>query len=99
MKNINREELINNLQIYAQKVSKYKAYIAGLLLLLIYGYLFWHITSLNSAQPSQSSITQQANPLATARIDQQVVNQLQSLSNNNVNVQTLFDQSRNNPFQ
>ena len=99
MKNINREELINNVQIYAQKVSKYKAYIAGITLLLIYGYLLWHITSLNAAQPSSSSITEQANPLATARIDQQVVNQLQSLSNNSVNVQSLFDQARNNPFQ
>lgn len=81
------------------KISRFKVALGLLLVVGVYAFLFWRITSLNSAQPSPDAVTAKNNPLSSAHIDKQVVSQLESLRDNSVNVQTLFDQARQNPFQ
>lgn len=69
------------------------------IVIIIYGFLALRINNLSNAQPSQSSIDNQTNPVATAHIDKNVIQQIEQLKDNNVNVQTLFEQARTNPFQ
>jgi len=66
---------------------------------LIYGFVFLHISSLNSTQPSDQAVSSQIKAAHVPHIDQSVVKQIQSLQDNSVSVQSLFDQARNNPFQ
>ncbi len=98
-KKLDVSSILEQAEIVAQKASRYKVILFLLFVVLIYGFIVYRINSLNSVQPSDNAIAAQNNPIKAAHIDKSVVNQLESLRNNNVNVQTLFEQARNNPFQ
>ena len=66
---------------------------------LVYGIILLRIQSLNNKQPSTDQVSSQVKAARIPHIDQSVVQQLQSLQDNSVSVQALFDQARNNPFQ
>ena len=66
---------------------------------LLYGFIFLRISSLNDPQPSADSITSQIKAAKVPHIDESTVKQLESLQNNSVNVQALFNEARSNPFQ
>lgn len=66
---------------------------------LLYGIVLLRINSLSNAQPSSESITSQVQAAQVPHIDKSVVKELESLHDNSVNVQTLFNEARSNPFQ
>lgn len=65
----------------------------------VYGFVIVRINVLNNAQPSPDAVSSQVKADRIPHIDQSVVRQLQALQDNSVNVQALFNQARNNPFQ
>ena len=65
----------------------------------LYGFLLFRISGLSGQQPTQDAISSQVKAAAIPHIDQAVIDQLQSLKDNSVNVQALFPNDRNNPFQ
>lgn len=66
---------------------------------LIYTYLFLGINSMVNTQPSETDVSTQVKAAKVQYIDEKVVEQLQSLKDNSVSVQSLFDEQRTNPFQ
>lgn len=80
-------------------LSRYSAILFFLLITSVYGFVVFRINSLVNAQPSQSDIDAQSKTSSVPRVDPNVAEQLQKLQDNSVNVQTLFNQARNNPFQ
>jgi hypothetical protein len=66
---------------------------------LIYGFVGYKITSLSGVQPNDEAINSHYNPIKTSRVDPKVIKQLQTLSDRSVQVQSLFEQARNNPFE
>lgn len=91
---LNRQELLNGLQ----KIYRYKIELFIVFVLLIFGFLFYRIATLGQAQPSQSSISLQSTKFKKAGINPNIITKIQQLQNNSVNVQALFNQSRQNPF-
>ena len=81
------------------RIKKYLPMMFGLLLAIIYGFLLFRTNTLNNSEPSQSSVAAQSKIAQVPHVDQKVINQLQSLQDNSSNVQALFDDARNNPFQ
>lgn len=79
--------------------GRYSAILFFLLITTVYGFVIMRINTLVNAQPSQSDIDAQTKSTAVPRVDPKVAEQLESLQDNSVNVQTLFNQARNNPFQ
>ena len=70
-----------------------------ILVLGIYGFVMMRITTLNAAEPSDDQVTSQVKAVRVPRIDDKVVQQLNSLEDNSVSVKALFDEARSNPFQ
>lgn len=66
---------------------------------LLYGFVLLRISSFSNAQPSPDSVTSQVRAAQVPHIDKAVVKQIESLHDNSVNVQALFNEARNNPFQ
>jgi hypothetical protein len=64
---------------------------------LLYGFLLLRIGMLSAIQPDSSDVSKEISQL-TPHIDQKAASQLQGLEDNSVNVQTLFNDARNNPF-
>jgi len=84
---------------YFLKVAKYKLALVVVFVAVIYGFVYFKINSLNNMQPTTTEVTGQSDPIKSAHISKSIVDQLQSLQDNSVNVQALFEQARNNPFQ
>lgn len=96
---LNRQELIDKLVSKLNIIKKYGYVIFVVFVISLYGFLLLSVNSLSNAQPLAEDVTNQINAAAIPHIDQSVVKQLQSLQDNSVNVQSLFDQARSNPFQ
>jgi hypothetical protein len=95
--NLNLNNLPAQLSALTRKISAYKVFLFFLAAASLYGYILWRINVFSNAPASQSEETAQTT--AQPHIDQATVEKIQSLQDNSVNVQTLFDQARQNPFQ
>lgn len=84
------------------KLGKLKPYALPAFLIftgLIYGFLFLRIGTLVNSEPSEADVATQVKAAKVPYIDEKVVEQLQSLQDNSVSVQSLFIEQRTNPFQ
>ena len=95
----NRQELIAKLVEQLSILRQYSFVIFIVFVVGLYSFLIIRVNSLSNAQPRPEDVTSQINTAAIPHIDQSVVKQLQSLQDNSVSVQSLFDQARSNPFQ
>ena len=82
---------------YVSKLARYAPIMFFVLIALVYGFVLVRITMLANAQPTTVDISSEVAQL-TPHIDKNAVQQLQSLEDNSVNVRTLFENARNNPF-
>lgn len=80
-------------------LKRYAGVLFFLLFALVYAYMVLRINMLSNVQVDDSKVASQVNAAPVPRIDAQAAKQLQSLKDNSVNVQTLFEQNRTNPFQ
>lgn len=96
---LNKDELIQKAQQIFESLQKYSTTIFICLIAVVYGFIFFQISSLNNRQPNQDQIDKFVRSSHSPRVDKKVIKQLESLKDNSVNVQALFDQSRENPFQ
>lgn len=87
------------LQVGLAQFHKYAVIIFLALVVILYGTIMYKIHTLSNEQPSQDAVTSQVKGAKIPHINPQVVQQLQSLQDNSVSVQSLFDQARQNPFQ
>lgn len=78
---------------------RHSAFLFFVLLAIIYSYIIFSINDLSGVSPDQATLSRSPSATAQPHIDPKVVQKLQSLQDNSVNVQTLFDQARQNPFQ
>ncbi len=81
------------------RISHYSVVLFLVFVVCIYGVVVWRINTLLTTQPSPAAVTSQVKANNIPQIDPAVVKQLRTLRDNSVNVQALFDQGRNNPFQ
>ncbi len=98
VKNISLEGQLNLLKKNLITLNKYKLFIYIVFVLILYGFLILKINTLDQFVVSNNSSSQISGTTTPQHLNQAVIDQLQQLQNNNVTVQTLFEQARNNPF-
>jgi hypothetical protein len=81
-----------------QALQKYSFIGFVVFLCAIYGFLLFRITMVVNEQPSAAAIDDQVKGAHVPKIDQKIVQQLQTLQDNSVSVKALFEETRNNPF-
>lgn len=94
---LNLSDLPAQLSGISRKVGAYKVFLFFLAVAALYGFIVWRINAFSNTPASQSEQTAQT--VAQPHIDQATVAKIQSLQDNSVNVQALFDAARQNPFQ
>lgn len=95
--NINLKDLPQKLAESGQRLLGLAPFLFILIAAALYGFLLLRIATLSNIQPDASSVNSEISKLSP-HIDQKAADQLQGLEDNSVNVQTLFNQARNNPF-
>jgi len=83
----------------ARALRPYAGVLFFLLIAAAYGFVILRINSLSTAPVDQSAVDSQAQSAAKPHVDANTIQQLQALKDNSVNVQTLFQDNRLNPFQ
>lgn len=95
----NYRDLLGKLNAGLAKLRRF-SFLAFLIFVgLIYGFLVLRINSLSNMEPTDTAVSSQVKAARVPKIDEEVVQQLKSLQDNSVSVQSLFDEARNNPFQ
>ena len=80
-------------------LGKYFGFFVFMLIAGAYAYTVFTINSLSNPDINQSEVLAETLSLPVPRVDDEAARQLQTLKDNSVNVQTLFEQGRTNPFQ
>ncbi len=98
MKNLNLKLIIKKLEPLLRIFRRYSALVFIVVLVGIYSFLVFRINSLTNMEPDDEAITQKLNTVKRPKIDQSSIDKINQLQGQNVEVKTLFDQARNNPF-
>lgn len=77
----------------------YSVFLFILVSLAIFGYLVLTIRTLANTEPSESAIAEKSGQEKSTTIDQSSIERIQQLQQQSVDVRTLLNQGRNNPFQ
>ena len=96
--NISIKDIPTQLKRAAKKAQRYLGIACALFILGVYGFLILKISSASKADPPQDAVTAQLGASKRLKIDQQSVDKIQQLKDQNVNVQSLFETARDNPF-
>lgn len=97
--NIDLKALPKQLKRYAKKAERYIIVSFIVLVLGLYIFLVLQISNAAQSEPSQANISEQLGTVKRLKIDQESINKIQQLQDQNVVVQSLFEEARDNPFQ
>jgi hypothetical protein len=97
LKDINIKALPEQLSQLGKKLNRFRVILFVIFVAGVYGYISYQIFTLSNPSTDTSDVDTQVTNL-TPHIDIKVVDQLESLKDNSVNVKTLFEDARQNPF-
>lgn len=97
--NFNLNIIKSQLPKYKHLFERYAVFIFLVTFLGIYIFLVHQIGSLINSEPSPQAVTETSTkPISRLKIDKDAVSQMQQLENQNIQVKTLFNEARQNPF-
>ena len=95
-----------NLEKVTQKIDDLKDYIFKHAIVMsivvsvcLFGFIVVRIYTLSTAEPSQAQVDDTLNSYKVVSLDPQVVALFRSLQDQNISIESLFDNGRTNPFQ
>lgn len=97
--NFNIDIIKSQLPRYKKLLERYAVFIFLITFLGIYIFLVQQIGKLINSEPSPQTVTETSTkPISRLKIDKNAVSQMEQLENQNIQVQTLFSEARQNPF-
>jgi len=79
-------------------IKKYAVLVFALFFLGMYGFLVYRIDTLVNSEPDPAAIDESLNTVKRLKIDQSSIDKMLQLEEENVEVKSLFQQARENPF-
>jgi hypothetical protein len=78
---------------------KHIAVIGIVIVVSLFGFMVIRIYLLSTAEPTQAQVDDTLNSYKVVRLDPQIVSLFRSLEDQNISIESLFDNGRTNPFQ
>ncbi len=79
-------------------LKQYIKLIFVVFILIIFGFFVFRINQYSNTEPSETAIEEKLQTVQRPKIDQAIIDKIEQLKGQNIQVQSLFDQARNNPF-
>ncbi len=98
MKEFTPKKLAEKIKPLFRFLKRYAVLIFIVAIVGIYGFLVFRINSLVQTEPSEDAVTEKLQNVKRPKIDQSAIDKIQQLQGQNIEVKSLFDQARNNPF-
>lgn len=96
---ISLKKLPEKLQPVIVKIRHYIVPVYCIILSVMFGFLVLRIGMLSQSEPSEQAVSEKLKGVKRPRIDQNAIDKIQALQSSNVEVESLFKQARENPFQ
>jgi hypothetical protein len=96
--NIDLKTLPNKVLPILHVLKRYMVLIFILALVSIYGFLVFNINAMAQKEPTEDAVQEKLNTVQRPKIDKQSLDKIQQLEDQNIDVQVLFKQARDNPF-
>lgn len=96
--NLEVKDIASKITPALQWLKKYSVFIFVMVVLLVYGYLIFHINTLAGQEPAEDAVAERLKTVQRPKIDEEAVEKIEQLQDQNIQVQTLFQQARDNPF-
>lgn len=81
-----------------EKAKRYKTLFFIISLALIFGFLILKINTYAQTEPSEDAVTEKLTTIQRPKIDPNALAKIQQLEDQNIEVKSLFEQARDNPF-
>jgi hypothetical protein len=95
---LNQAGLLEKLSVVLVFFKRFRFITIFILFSLMYGYVLVQVTTINEQTPSEKKISDKVTALPRPKIDQQLIDKITSLEEENVQVKTIFNDARKNPF-
>lgn len=92
------QKLTNYIQTALSFASRYAVTLVILVFAVACGYIITLASSLTQQEPSQAAVNDQLKSVPRPRISDAVAERMLQLESQNVDVQAIFQQARDNPF-
>lgn len=93
-----KTSLTQQLQPVRQFVIHYKKFLFVMVVLMMVIFLVFRINQFSNIEPSQTTVDEQLKTVALPKLDQHILDAIQKLQDQNIEVRSLFDKARQNPF-
>jgi hypothetical protein len=80
-------------------VQKYASFSFFVIIALLYIFFIIRVNLIANSEPTEAQISEQTQAIKTLKIDQNSLTKIQNLEDQNIAVQSLFEEARTNPFQ
>lgn len=81
-----------------QLAKKYLTFIFIVTVLIVYAFLIFFINTLASEQPDEDAVAERLKTVSRPKINEETLVKIKQLEDQNIQVQTLFQDARDNPF-
>lgn len=96
--NIEVKQILPKFLALIEKLKKYTVVIFIVVVALVFGFLVLRIKNYSSTEPTEEAVTEKLTTVQRPKIDKNAISKIQQLEDQNVEVQSLFEQARDNPF-
>ena len=95
---LNIKDILAKITPALQFIRRYVVFIFLIILLFILCFFVFRINTFSHMTPTEDAVSAKLQTVQRPRIDQAVLDKIQELQNQNIQVQSLFNDARNNPF-
>lgn len=93
------KDFTDRLTALLMKFRRFRILLFIFLVAVVYGFLVFRIGQLSNSEPSATAISEKLKGVKRPKIDQSAIDKIEQLQSTNVEVESLFKQARDNPFQ
>lgn len=97
--NLDLKQLPKILKRVGKKIQRYLIIASFVAMFGLYAFLVLQISSASQKEPNQDDVTAQISTIKRLKIDQASIDKIQQLQDQNVVVQSLFEEARKDPFK
>lgn len=96
---MNLAKIIDIVNDFKESVVKHILVISITAIVVLFGFMVVRIYTLSTAEPTQAQVDDTLSSFKVVRLDPQIVDLFRSLQDQNISIESLFDNGRTNPFQ
>lgn len=96
--NVDVKTIVSKIQPLIGFLKRYITFMFFISMLLVAVFLVYRINQLSTMDPTEDAVAEKLQTVQRPRLDQDTLQKILELEDQNVEVQSLFDQARNNPF-